>query len=47
MVVFSVDQDRVLVDGYIVRNKYWVGLVLCSESLANIRGLLDAVVIFI
>ena len=29
--MFSVDPDRVLVEGYKMRNKVFVGLVDCSE----------------
>ena len=45
MVIFSMDVDSLLVDGYIVRNKYWVGLVYCSEMLVKIRGLLNFLII--
>ena len=30
--------DRVLVEGYIVRNKYWFGIVKCSEERGLLRG---------
>ena len=33
IVRFSVEQNRMLVEGYIIRNKEFVGLVKCSEIL--------------
>ena len=30
--------DRVLVEGYIVRNKYWFGIVKCSEGKRLVEG---------
>ena len=45
MVMFSMQPVSALVDGYIVKNKYWVGVLYFSENLVEIRGLLNYVVI--
>ena len=45
MLVFPVDMERALVDGYTVRIIDWLNLVFLSENLVSISGLFNVVVI--